>query len=70
MLKAGLRGEMIMQYTTSYQTPLGQVLLAADETGLTGLWFEGAKHYGAGLDPENEEKEMPVFVAVRKRLTM
>lgn len=70
MLKAGLRGEMIMQYTTSYQTPLGQVLLAADETGLTGLWFEGAKHYGAGLDPEHEEKEMPVFDTVRKWLKM
>lgn len=70
MLKAGLRGEMIMQYTTSYQTPLGQVLLAADETGLTGLWFEGAKHYGAGFDPEHEEKEMPVFDAVRKWLKM
>ncbi len=58
------------QFCASYQTPLGQVLLAADETGLTGLWFEGAKHYGAGLDPEHEEKEMPVFDTVRKWLKL
>ena len=22
-----------------YESPLGEILLAADETGLTGLWF-------------------------------
>ena len=26
-----------MQYTTKYETPLGSVLLAADETGLTEI---------------------------------
>ena len=36
-----------MQYTTKYETPLGSVLLAADETGLTGLWFDGAGYYAA-----------------------
>lgn len=59
-----------MQYTTSYQTPLGRILLAADETGLTGLWFEGAKHYAAGLDPKHEEKELPVFGTTRKWLDL
>ena len=59
-----------MKYTTSYQTPLGQILLAADETGLTGLWFEGAKHYAAGLDPKHEEKELPVFGTTRKWLDL
>lgn len=59
-----------MKYTTSYQTPLGQILLAADETGLTGLWFEGAKHYAAGLDPKHEEKELPVFETTRKWLDL
>ena len=32
-----------MQYTTTYQSPLGGILLAADDLGLTGLWFEGQK---------------------------
>lgn len=30
-----------MTYTSTYQSPLGGILLAADEIGLTGLWFEG-----------------------------
>ena len=30
-----------MQYITHYQSPVGDILLAADETGLTGLWFDG-----------------------------
>ena len=30
----------------SYNAPLGAILLAADERGLAGLWFEGQKHVG------------------------
>ena len=28
--------------------------LAADETGLTGLWFDGARYYAAGLAAQHE----------------
>ncbi len=57
-----------MQYTTTYQSPLGEILLAADKTGLTGLWFAGEKFYADSLDPENEEKEIPVFDDVKRWL--
>ncbi len=57
-----------MQYTTTYQSPLGEILLAADEIGLTGLWFDGEKFYAEGLDPENEEKDIPVFDDVKRWL--
>ena len=57
-----------MQYTTTYQSPLGEILLAADKIGLTGLWFAGEKFYADSLDPENEEKEIPVFDDVKKWL--
>ena len=53
-----------MQYTTTYQSPLGGILLAADEIGLTGLWFEGAKFYAQGLAVEHAEKKTPVLSAV------
>ena len=36
-------------YTTRYDSPLGTLLLAADETGLIGVWFEGQKHFGETL---------------------
>lgn len=60
--------ETAMQYTARYRSPMGEILLAADGTGLTGLWFEGAKYYAGGLDPEHEERELPVFGDVRKWL--
>ena len=34
-----------MQYSSRYASPLGEILLAADEIGLTGLWFTGQKYY-------------------------
>ena len=34
-----------MEYTASYMSPLGKILLAGDDMGLTGLWFEGQKYY-------------------------
>lgn len=57
-----------MQYTTTYQSPLGKLLLAADKAGLTGLWFEGEKFYADGLGPEHEERDIPVFDDVRRWL--
>ena len=33
-----------MQYINHYASPLGGILLAADGTGLTGLWIEGQKY--------------------------
>ena len=30
-----------MHYTQTISSPMGNVLLSADEVGLTGLWFDG-----------------------------
>ena len=46
-----------MIYTNDYESPLGNILLAGDKQGLTGLWFtEGSRYTGLGL------KKMPVDV--------
>lgn len=57
-----------MQYTAKYRSPMGEILLAADESGLTGLWFEGQKYYADSLAREHEEKELPVFQTVKNWL--
>ena len=57
-----------MQYTATYQSPMGELLLAADETGLTGLWFDEGKYFAGGLDPEHEKKELPVFEMAKRWL--
>lgn len=49
-----------MQYTARYASPLGDILLAADAEGLTGLWFLGQKYYAAKLG-EASEGRLPVL---------
>lgn len=50
-----------MTYTMHYDSPLGKILLAADEEGMTGVWFEAQRYFAAKLPPENEEGTMPVL---------
>ena len=50
-----------MLFLTHYASPLGPILLAADETGLTGLWFEGQKYFPSFLGVEYQEKETPIL---------
>ncbi len=44
-----------MIYTERYRSPLGDITLAADGSGIIGLWFEGQKYFERGI--ENEERE-------------
>lgn len=55
-----------MQYISHYQSPLGEILLASDNIGLTGLWFEGQKYFARSLKAETSEYEHP-FLADTKR---
>ena len=57
-----------MQYISHYSSPLGDILLAADSAGLTGLWFEGQKYFALNLDKEHEEKEIPLFAEAKRWL--
>ena len=50
-----------MTYTYNYSSPLGEILLAANDNGLTGLWFYGAKYFAAELEDERTEKLTPVL---------
>ena len=58
-----------MIYTNRFQSPLGEILLAADDEGLTGLWFmENQKYKGLGLSANAVECDLPVFDETRKWL--
>lgn len=50
-----------MLFLTHYASPLGPILLAADETGLTGLWFEGQKYFPSFLGVDYQEQETPIL---------
>lgn len=48
-----------MQYVSHYQSPLGEILLAADEMGLCGLWLNGQKYDRAKLSSNVIEMDCP-----------
>mgnify|MGYP003004683405 CR=1 FL=1 len=57
-----------MIYTQHYESPLGGILLAADDIGLTGLWFEGQKYFARTLDTVHQEQETAVLSEARRWL--
>ena len=59
-----------MTYIQHYDAPLGRILLAADEVGMTGLWFDGAKYFADGLPAEHTERETPVLSEARRWLDL
>ena len=51
-----------------YDSPLGGILLAADEIGLTGLWFDGEKYFADNLPDEHIEHETPILKEAKRWL--
>lgn len=56
--------------TCDYESPLGRMLLAADDGGLTGAWFYGQRYFARGLDDaeKNVEAEAPALTAASRWL--
>lgn len=53
-----------MQYTSTYLSPFGTIVLASDADALTGLWFGRQKYFGLNLDEDHVEQEtVPIVQA-------
>lgn len=59
-----------MVFTQSYHSPLGGILLAADEIGLTGLWFDGEKYFADNLPTEHTKQDTPILAETRRWLDL
>ena len=59
-----------MTFTQHYDSPLGGILLAADESGLTGLWFDGEKYFADNLPIEHTELETPILAEAKQWLDL
>ena len=55
---------------TRYESPLGSILLAADQTGLTSLWFVGQKYFPSFSDGDFFENETPVLTEAKHWLSL
>lgn len=57
-----------MTFIQHYDSPLGGILLAADEIGLTGLWFDGQKYFASDLPAERVEQDTPALSEAKRWL--
>lgn len=57
-------------YIRHTQSPLGPVTLASDGEALTGLWFDGQRHFGETLCAEPAVRELPVFAQTEQWLSL
>lgn len=57
-----------MTFLQHYNSSLGGILLAADEIGLTGLWFDGQKYFARDLPAEHVEQNTPVLSEAKRWL--
>ena len=55
-------------YTSVYSSELGDILLAADEIGLTGLWFFGQSYCADTLPAEQIAQETPILAQAKEWL--
>lgn len=51
-----------------YESPLGEILLLADEAGVTGLWFVGQKYFARTLETDYAQGETPALAEARRWL--
>ena len=57
-----------MTFTQHYDSPLGGILLAADEVGMRGLWFDGQKYFARDLPAERIEQNTPALAEAKRWL--
>jgi len=55
-----------MKYINRYNSPLGEMIMAADDVGLVGLYFANPRY--SALCQSLQEKDLPIFVDTRRWL--
>ena len=55
-------------YACEYNSPLGIITIACDESAVIGLWFEGQKYFGSTLSEEWEYKDKDVLKLAKRWL--
>ncbi len=57
-----------MQYTCTYESPLGEMLLLSDGEAIQGAWFIGQKHFGSCLEPNHINALIPALEMAKEWL--
>ena len=64
----GFDTEEGVEYTAHYQSPLGLITLAGEGETLTGLWFDGQRHFAATLSAAAGAGDCAAFEQARRWL--
>ena len=48
-------------YTHNYQSPLDKIVIASDDTAITGLWLVGQRHFDIEVEGCITDKDLPIF---------
>lgn len=56
------------RYRTRHDSPLGELLLVANEFALTGVWFDAQKHFPVRLAEHSVEAATPLLDQARREL--
>ena len=57
-----------MVYTCEYDSPLGGITVACDDSAVIGLWFNGQKHFGNILPRQTEQRAHPLLADAQRWL--
>ena len=57
-----------MKYKSFYNSPIGNILIAADDKGLSGLWLDGSRFYADGLSDKSIERSVKSIELTKKWL--
>ena len=57
-----------MVYTCGYDSPLGGITVACDDSAIIGLWFDGQKHFGNVLPRRTEQASHPLLADAKRWL--
>ncbi|MDR1536420.1 MAG: methylated-DNA--[protein]-cysteine S-methyltransferase [Clostridiales bacterium] len=58
-----------MIHSTTYSSPLGKLLLAANGASLIGVWMEGQKYFGGAITEDMTDKsDLSILIVAKKWL--
>jgi len=58
-----------MYFSTSYFSPIGEMLIVSDGEAINGVWFNGQKHFKSTVDGEiTVNDDLDIFIKVKNFL--
>lgn len=54
-----------MYYSTDYDSPLGEMIIASDGEAVCGVWFKGQRHFNSSITDKMRDDDLAIFKKVK-----